>query len=247
VALVNFVVKSHFHPFFLADNSLFMWRLYFDLETTGLSVRKDRITQIGAVLVNDAGEKIADFESLVKPDVPISKGSTRVTGISFEHVKNADTCKNVLQTFLKWLHKTCVGNKVLFVAYNGFAFDFPLLVCEMKRNGIGLAKHLKMVQAFHDPYRWFRTHWNKRHSQQGLKLMNIYASVFGEDFPNAHSALADSDALRRLCESEGVVVMFSSCADISWSFSTGVRKWLKLTKQATPPNLLSHKSFRIKK
>ena len=52
-----------------------------DLETTGLSAQRDRITEIGAVKIRDG--RITDrYAQLVNPGVLISPRITQITGIT---------------------------------------------------------------------------------------------------------------------------------------------------------------------
>jgi len=61
-----------------------------DTETTGLDARTARLLQIGAVRLGATSIEAADrFERLVRPGVPIPPASTRIHGISDEHVKEA--------------------------------------------------------------------------------------------------------------------------------------------------------------
>ena len=63
-------------------------RIYLDLETTGLSVWEDRITQIGAVATRDK-QIISEFSTYVFTDRPIHPSAEKVTGISNETIKEA--------------------------------------------------------------------------------------------------------------------------------------------------------------
>ncbi len=74
----------------------------FDLETTGLEVSSNGITEIGAVKIVN-GKVSEQFTTLVKPDYRISEENFKITGISEEMVKNAPKISTVLPDFMKFI------------------------------------------------------------------------------------------------------------------------------------------------
>ena len=88
----------------------------FDLETTGLDVMNNGITEIGAVKVVD-GKITEQFTTLVKPDYRISEEIVKITGITEEMVKDSPKISTVIPDFIKFIE-----NAVL-VAHNA---DFDL-------------------------------------------------------------------------------------------------------------------------
>jgi len=70
-----------------------------DIETTGLSPEKDRITEIGAVKIR-GGDIIEEFSTLVNPQVPIPEFIVNLTGITNDMVKEAPTIDTALRDFL---------------------------------------------------------------------------------------------------------------------------------------------------
>ncbi len=77
----------------------------FDLETTGLDVMNNGITEIGAVRVK-GGKVVEEFSSLIKPDYPISAEITGITGITEEMVKDCPKIGVVLPDFMKFIEGT---------------------------------------------------------------------------------------------------------------------------------------------
>lgn len=69
--------------------------IVFDLETTGLSSDRDKITEIGAVKIRD-GIIVDKFSQLVNPEMEISEQITELTGITNEMVEDKPTIDKVL-------------------------------------------------------------------------------------------------------------------------------------------------------
>jgi DNA polymerase-3 subunit epsilon len=85
-----------------------------DLETTGLSSRRDRILEIGLV-VQRGGRTLAQFETLVDPGAPIPPEITALTGIRDDDVAGAQDEPSALADFAGVLRRH--GVEVL-VAHN---------------------------------------------------------------------------------------------------------------------------------
>ncbi len=99
----------------------------FDLETTGLSSRTDRIIEIGAVILKE-GKEIDRFQTFVDPERPLDRKIVELTGITDEMLKGAPKIEEVLPKFLEF-----VGNRVL-VAHNS-DFDTGFIRGECSRLG----------------------------------------------------------------------------------------------------------------
>ncbi len=74
----------------------------FDLETTGLDLMNNGITEIGAVKL-EKGVITEQFTSLIKPDYPITEEITKLTGITAEMVKDAPKISTVIPDFIKFI------------------------------------------------------------------------------------------------------------------------------------------------
>lgn len=96
-----------------------MYFTIIDIETTGLSKNRHKITEIAAAKIR-AGKVVDKFQTLVNPEVAIPHFITKLTGIDDEMVKDAPTIDSVLPNFLNFL-----GDDV-FVAHNA-SFDFGFL------------------------------------------------------------------------------------------------------------------------
>jgi len=72
-----------------------------DLETTGGSAMTDGITEIGAVRVR-GGEVLGEFQTLVRPSMPITPYVSVLTGITDAMVSGAPSIESVLPAFLEF-------------------------------------------------------------------------------------------------------------------------------------------------
>ena len=100
----------------------------FDLETTGLSSQRDRIIEIGAVLLKN-GEELDRFQTFVDPERPLDRRIVELTGITDEMLQGAPKIEEVLPKFLEF-----VGDRVL-VAHNS-DFDTGFIRAECQRQGL---------------------------------------------------------------------------------------------------------------
>ncbi len=100
----------------------------FDIETTGLSPKFNKIIEIGAVRIKDG--KIQDtYSRFVNPEVPIPYSITKLTSINDGMVMEAPTIEEILPEFLEF-----VGDAIL-VAHNA-SFDTGFIKEFAKRQGL---------------------------------------------------------------------------------------------------------------
>ena len=99
----------------------------FDLETTGLSSRTDRIIEIGAVVLKN-GQELDRFQTFVDPERKLDRKIVDLTGITDDMLVGAPKIEEVLPKFLEF-----VGSRVL-VAHNS-DFDTGFIRAECARLG----------------------------------------------------------------------------------------------------------------
>lgn len=104
------------------DKELSQTFVVFDLETTGFSNKNDKITEIGAVKVENF--KVVDrFSQLINPEKDISYKVQELTGITNDLIKDKPTIEEVLPKFVEF-----IGDSVL-VAHNA---DFDMGFMQQK-------------------------------------------------------------------------------------------------------------------
>ena len=96
----------------------------FDLETTGISHITEKITEIGIIKIKN-GEVIDTFETFVNPEKPIPEEVVKVTHITDDMVKDAETIDKIMPKVLEFM-----GDSVL-VAHNAdFDIGYMKYNCE---------------------------------------------------------------------------------------------------------------------
>lgn len=99
-----------------------------DIETTGLSVKEDKIIELAAAKVKN-GEVIDSFETLVNPEMHISSRVQKVNHITDEMVMEAPTIQTAILQFIEFIED------LPLVAHNGTAFDFKFVKREAEAAG----------------------------------------------------------------------------------------------------------------
>lgn len=92
----------------------------FDLETTGIAPKKDKVIEISAVKVRD-GEVADEFSFLVNPLCSIPYGASQINNITDDMVKDAPTFDKVLPLFIDFIEE------LPLVGHNIHSFDMNFI------------------------------------------------------------------------------------------------------------------------
>jgi DNA polymerase III subunit epsilon len=122
-----------------------------DLETTGATPLKDRITEIALVKYLD-GQEVARWQTLVNPQTSIPQFIQSLTGITQEMVSNAPKFEEVAEQLLGYLEGA------VLCAHN-VRFDYGFIKAELNRMGMSLKqKVLCTVKLSRKLYPQFKSH-----------------------------------------------------------------------------------------
>ena len=150
---------------------------FFDLETTGINVVKDRIVEIAVLKLLPNGNKESKTW-LVNPEMPIPEVVVAVHGITNEKVANELTFKELAKEINSWIKDADLGG------FNSNRFDIPLLAEEMLRAGVDFdMKNRQSVDV--------QTIFHKMEQRTLTAAFKFYCDKSLED---AHSAEADTMA-----------------------------------------------------
>lgn len=150
---------------------------FFDLETTGTDITKDKIVEISVLKVFPNGNK-ESRTWLVNPEMEIPAHSTAIHGITNEKVANEPTFKELAKHIYNMIKDSDLGG------YNSDRFDIPLLAEEMLRADVDFdLKNTVTVDV--------QTIFHKM-EQRTLKA--AYKFYCDKNLEDAHSAEADTMA-----------------------------------------------------
>jgi DNA polymerase III subunit epsilon len=148
--------------------------VFFDIESTGLNVIRDRIVQI-ALIKHTKDGIVQEFETLVNPGIPISEESMAIHGITPEVLKNKPTFAQIGPKIFEFIGDADLSG------YNSDRFDIPMLMEEFARIGLDLnieERNLIDVQKIF-------------YKMEPRTLKAAYQLYCGKELIDAHDALAD--------------------------------------------------------
>jgi DNA polymerase-3 subunit epsilon len=151
--------------------------VFFDLETTGIDITKDRIVEISFLKIMPDGTEECKTRR-VNPQIPIPKQATAIHGITDEDVKECPAFKD----FSHLLAEQIEGCDL--AGFNSNRFDIPLLAEEFIRAGVDIElnkrKFIDVLTIFH--------------KMEQRNLVAAYKFYCGKELDDAHQAERDTRA-----------------------------------------------------
>lgn len=159
--------------------------VFFDLETTGINIVKDRIVEISYLKVYPNGKEESKTRR-VNPEMPIPAESTAIHGITDEDVKGCPTFKGIAKTLAAEIEGCDLAG------YNSNRFDIPLLAEEFLRADVDIDLNRRK---FVDVQTIF-------HKMEQRTLSAAYKFYCDKNLENAHTAEADTMATYEVLKSQ---------------------------------------------
>jgi len=151
--------------------------VFFDLETTGINIAKDRIVEICVLKVHPNGkEELRSFR--LNPEMPIPAQASAIHGIYDEDVKDCPSFKEVAKELARFFEGCDLGG------FNSNRFDIPLLAEEFLRVDVDIDMRKRY---FVDVQTIF-------HKMEQRTLGAAYQFYCEKSLDDAHSAEADTVA-----------------------------------------------------
>ena len=159
--------------------------IFFDLETTGTDISKDRIVEICYIKVTPDGKE-AEYTKRINPGMHIPETASAVHGIYDEDVKNCPMFKDVAREIANEFEGCDIAG------FNSNRFDLPLLAEEFLRAQVDI--DLTRMKAIDVQVLY--------HKREPRTLSAAYKFYCGKVLEDAHSALADTRATYEVLKSQ---------------------------------------------
>ncbi len=152
--------------------------VFFDVESTGLNVIRDRILQIALIKFFPDDRQPEELAMMINPGIPISEEAMRVHGIQPKDLANKPTFQQVAQQLYDFIGDADLGG------YNSNRFDIPILMEEFARVGMDFDVSKRRTI---DIQRIF-------YKMEPRTLRAALKYYCNEEMTDAHDALADVKA-----------------------------------------------------
>ena len=159
--------------------------IFFDLETTGTDITKDRIVEICYIKVSPDGKEV-EYTRRINPGMHIPETASAVHGIYDEDVKDCPMFKDVAREIANEFEGCDVAG------FNSNRFDLPLLAEEFLRAQVDI--DLSRMRAIDVQVLY--------HKREPRTLSAAYKFYCGKVLEDAHSALADTRATYEVLKSQ---------------------------------------------
>jgi DNA polymerase III subunit epsilon len=158
---------------------------FFDLETTGVDVAKDRIVEISIFKVYPNGNKESKTW-LVNPEMKIPFQVSQIHGITDEKVANEPTFKELSGQIYNMIKDSDLAG------FNSDRFDIPLLAEELLRAGVDFDMKNRVSVDVQTIF----------HKMEERTLSAAFKFYCGQSLENAHSAEADTMATYEILKAQ---------------------------------------------
>ncbi|MBW3520241.1 3'-5' exonuclease [Flavobacterium sp. NKUCC04_CG] len=158
---------------------------FFDLETTGVDVAKDRIVEISILKVFPNGNK-ESRTWLVNPERPIPAETSAIHGITDERVANEPTFKQLATQVYNMIKDSDLAG------FNSDRFDIPLLAEELLRAEVDFDMKNRVSVDVQTIF----------HKKEERTLSAAYRFYCNQSLENAHSAEADTNATYEILKAQ---------------------------------------------
>lgn len=156
----------------------------FDLETTGVVPKRDRIVSAGFITDGDV-----ETELLMNPGIPIPEVAARVHGITDADVADAIKAPEGVAIVTSWI-ADAISRSIPVVVFNA-PYDLTMLRAEIDRYGLQQPNWEDLLVV--DP---LVIDWGIEKGRLGTSKLNNVSDYYNVELIDAHTAVADARAAR---------------------------------------------------
>jgi DNA polymerase-3 subunit epsilon len=159
--------------------------VFFDLETTGINISKDRIVEISMLKVFPNGKEESKTRR-INPGMPIPPEATAIHGITDEDVKDCPKFKEIAKSLAAQIEGCDLAG------FNSNRFDIPLLAEEFLRADVDIDLNKRKFIDVQTIY----------HKMEQRTLAAAYKFYCEKDLENAHNAEIDVRATYEVLQAQ---------------------------------------------